>query len=391
MAEKKSEKQKLEQSTQRPWHFARWILSILYSPRRTFQEIVKNPDIKGPLLLLILISSVTAGTLYISGSKLLVVTATPKNDGWTEPKAMPLWNSNGNISFDENDILIGNTSVTSSISNGLTLWMNLTNVGEFNCTAGNFEVLVFHMKWTNPSNATPNSALLSLFSGENNSTFELDIIDLIPNSSDQWINLVIDIGLKNMNFTEINFPEWTNITGLEFLLTWTDSAAKATVKIDALYFGKYVLLAGTRFFEIFVSSFAILTIFDFFLKWLLFSVGLWLIIGLTGQKSSFKNLLYTTGYCLSGLIIYVLIRFFSFLLISPIKSFDTLVTYALLVSIFIFNVWPIVLGAFSLKEIYAFSRQKALLLSISAYLVYFIVAIVFVFGISFDRALFALP
>ena len=388
--EKQEQSQEAKQPQQTRWEFAQWIFGAIYSPRETFHEIIESPDIKGVLLLLILVLSFSVGALYVSGSRFLVVTATPENDDWTDSQSQLLWSSNGNLQFDSNDAVIGNTSVVSPISGGSAIWLNLTSIGEFNCTAGNFEVLGFYIKWTHSSNTTPNTALVSLFSGAN-SRFELNITDFLSTSNNQWDSLMIDVGSKNDKFKETNSPNWGNITSVGFLLTWEDPA-NITLKLDGIYFGKYVFLATTGFFESWISSFSILTVFDFFLKWLLFSAGLWLVLrGYADQKSSFRNLFYISGYCFSGLIIYVLIRFFSFLVIPPTHSFDALASYLLFGTIFVFNLWPIILGTFALKQIHDFSGKRAFLLSVSGYFVYVFVAVMLLFGISLQRVLFALP
>lgn len=374
------------------WLFAKLVFGVLYSPKKAFKAIVKKPDIKGPFLLLMLVSLLGAGTLYVSGSKILIVQPTTEIDSWTEPEALGLWTSNGNRTADSTDTIVGNASIVSSISEGLTIWLNLTNIGQFNCTQGNLSVLTFYIKWVNPRDTPPSTATLAFSSGSSDDKFELDITDLISRSSDRWTYLAIDVDSKNVDFAKINSPDWANITDMEFLLEWTDTAADVEMKIDSVFFGEYILLSGTPgFLEIFVPSFSILTVLDFFLKWVLFSAGLWLVLrSFTDRKSPFRDLFYVTGYCFSGLLVYVLIRLFSFLLISPLSP-GISVVYPLYISLFVFNAWPVALGAFALREMHSFSGRKAALLSISAYFVYFFVTMAFLFGISPERALFTLP
>ena len=378
---------------QRKWLFARRLIETLYSPRRAFKEIVEKPDVKGVLLLLIVVSSFSLGALYVSGSKILIVPL-PETDPWTEPEARPLWSSNDDIAFDEADVIVGNASLVSSILNSSTIWLNLTNIGTFDLTAGDLQALTVAIKRTISEDVNPDMAVLTLFSGYNDSRFELDILNIAPKLNDQWVPLTIDVGPENPDFEEFvgstGSPEWTNITGIGIRLSWVDSI-DITMKLDGVAFGKYVLFGSTQFFQGWFSQLSLYVIFDFFLKWLLFAAGLWLIIGFAKKRSPFKDLFYVAGYCFSCLIIYVLIRLFLFLLIPPFETLDALSSYLLLISMLIFNVWPIVLGAFALAEMHEFSTKKSLYLSVSAYFVYFFVANLLVFGISLHRVLFALP
>lgn len=55
----------------------RQIFKVLYSPVKAFEEIVENPDIKGPFLILALTLLATAGMQYVSASKMFIKTETP--------------------------------------------------------------------------------------------------------------------------------------------------------------------------------------------------------------------------------------------------------------------------------------------------------------------------
>lgn len=55
----------------------RQIFKVLYSPVKAFEEIVENPDIKGPFLIFALTLLATAGMQYVSASKMFLETETP--------------------------------------------------------------------------------------------------------------------------------------------------------------------------------------------------------------------------------------------------------------------------------------------------------------------------
>ena len=108
-----------EQEKKQPWEFVKWIFRVLYSPMKTFEEIVEKPNIKGPVLILLITLPLILGGQYISGTKFFLETPTPENDLWTESVGNStsfLWNSNDNVTLDSYDCIVGNYSVSSSFA-----------------------------------------------------------------------------------------------------------------------------------------------------------------------------------------------------------------------------------------------------------------------------------
>ena len=64
--------------------FAKWIFQVLYSPMKTFEEIVKNPNVKGPILILLITLPLTLSVQYTSGAKFFLEIPAPEYDLWTE-------------------------------------------------------------------------------------------------------------------------------------------------------------------------------------------------------------------------------------------------------------------------------------------------------------------
>ena len=93
------------------------VLKVLYSPVKAFEEIVKKPSVKGPLLVLALTLLATVVLQSVVASKYFRLTATPDNDDWTE--SVSLWNSNGERSVDGTEGVVGNYSVKSSVTNNV--------------------------------------------------------------------------------------------------------------------------------------------------------------------------------------------------------------------------------------------------------------------------------
>jgi len=266
------------------------VLKILYSPLEAFKEIVKKPSVKGPLLILALTLLATAVLQSVVASKYLILTGTPDNDNWTESTS--LWNSNGPLSIDGTERVVGNYSVKSFVANGTYIWMNRTDIGQFDCSGETgYKALSFRIKWIHQNETFPSSnATLRLFSNNENGYFELNLINLI-NSSDTWANVTVKVGSENLNWTSPNSPDWGNITGLEFKLAWLPSdAANLTMKIDDLYFGKYVSWLTAAASGVIIISSLDATI-AFFFNWGIYGVFLLMLVmmfrGTTGSLTKF--------------------------------------------------------------------------------------------------------
>jgi len=376
------------------------VFGVVYSPVKAFEEIVKNPTIKGPLLIFLLILLATAGAQYVSASKFVLETGTPQGDEWTESTS--LWTPDG-VSTDDADKFVGNYSVTSSVTNDTHVWMKLIDIGTFDCLADKgYKGLSFRIKWIHQNNTFPANATLRLFSNDNR-YFELDINDKIANSSNTWGNATVDIGPTNLNWRpSVDSPNWGNITGLELELAWLASdAANLTMKIDDLYFGKHVsYLTLGAFTGWFVDSLTF-TAFRFFLGWSLYAILLLLIIKLSGNKAGPWSVLFIViGYTFSINIVQVLVDAFRFstlpTLVFPLKAWNPIVgeeglaskliddiyqtswyptlAYKLTMPLtFVFIVWAIALSAIAIHFLREFTWKKAAGISIAAYFIYLFV------------------
>jgi len=215
----------------------REVFEVLYSPVKAFKKIVEKPDFKGVLLILVLVIFSIVVVQYVAASKFFLETRAPDDENWTE--SMTFWASNGNLSLDDVDFKVGNYSVKSFASNGTSIWMNITDVGPFDCLEDTgYKELFFWINWTHSNGIFPSSgATLRLFSGSESSYFELDLTSLIA-SSGEWNNATVPLGPESQGWDSTD-SDWKNITGLEFRLAWLAST-NLTMKIDGLYFRKYV-------------------------------------------------------------------------------------------------------------------------------------------------------
>jgi len=376
------------------------VLGVVYSPVKAFKEIVKNPNIKGPLLIFLLFLIASAGYQYVSASKAVFEMGTPELDEWTESTSR--WTPEG-VSIDDGDKVVGNYSIVSYVTNDTRVWMKITGIGSLNCSADKgCSGLSFRIKWIHQSEIFPANATLRLLS-HSNRYFELDIGDKIANSSNAWGNVTVSTGLANSNWRpSVDSPDWGNITGLEFELAWLSfEVADLTLKIDDLYFGKHVIfLATERFTGWFVES-LITTTFSFFLGWSLYAVLLLLIIKLSGSEAGPWSMLFIViGYTFSIRIVHVLVDAFlvSTLpqLVFPLKAWNPIageeelasklvddiyqtswyptLAYSLtLPLVFAFYAWAIALSVIAIHFLREFTWKKAASISITAYVIYIFV------------------
>ena len=213
-------------------------LEVLYSPVKAFKKIVEKPDLKGVALVLVLVISSMIVVEYVAASKFLIETRAPDDESWTESETF--WASDNDLLLDNADFKAGNYSVRSSVSNGTSVSMKITDVGPFDCLEDTgYRNLFFWVKWIHGDGSFPSDeATLLLFSGSPSNYFERDLSGLMPSSSGEWSNVTVPLGPESQGWSAIN-SNWENITGLEFRSAWLTSS-NLTMKIDDLYLQKYV-------------------------------------------------------------------------------------------------------------------------------------------------------
>lgn len=287
----------------------RKVLEVLYSPIKAFEEIIKKPDIKGPLLILVLILLATLGAQYVTASRFFLQVRTPANEEWTEStEFIALWTSNGNISRGE-DRIIGNYSVESSASNITSIWLKIGDIGPFSFSGGTgFEGLSFRVKWIHTNATSPSSdARFQLISGDESSYFQLDLVDSLK-PSNQWANLSVLAGSESPNWTSSGSPDWESITGLALLLQWTaEDFADLNLRIDDLYIYEFVpFTESDSFGNLIVPSLIGETVF-FFINWVVYAGILLLTVKLFQEKSGpWQPFLIIIGYVFIANVVYIL-------------------------------------------------------------------------------------
>jgi hypothetical protein len=357
-----------------------WILQVWYSPIKAFREITQQPDILGPIVILVIASLIGAGFQQIAQSKILVESLIPEGEEWTD--STKFWISNGILSNNTRDWLMGNQSIQSFVKNNTQIWMKL-NLSEadqtINCSKEGITKLYFGLKWNHSGNITPNSTRIQLLSPDETNFFELNLTQNLQESN-VWSNITLNIAEEN-GWLEEGAPTWERITGIKFELNWVVSnRGNLTLLIDDLAFGgkfepltRYTFFLGNFFYEVL----------DFLIRWAIYFAILFIFLKVFafGVEIPSKILFTTVGFTFS---VRILQNTFSILLASTFpkiyygyaltlrnaiyQNWAPLITFqAIWIFRFVISVWIVYLTAIALRNFCDFSWIKALGISAIAY------------------------
>ena len=348
MTAKETEPSKEERTE--PFQFVKWIFRLLYSPMKTFEEIVKKPTVKGPILIILITLPIAFAGQYTSGTKFFLEIPTPEDDLWTEtPTNLTsfTWNSNGNLTFDAGDPVVGNFSVSTLFTNRSLTWVRLTEVGSVNCSKEEHSRLSFKAYLVSSVTASPTGAELQLFSFNNESrVFKMDVRDLLGGSADAWANISVNLGTDS--WTSENSPSWENVTGVGLRLTWADPVS-LILKIDGLFFGKFDSAVSSDSLAVQSTYWLLRSAIDFLLRWLILSAIAFLALrSFSEWKGFWKDLVSTLGYIYSVFIVYQGALTVAFLFLPPIFIPYNL-TYAEYLDIYQSN-WGLPISTLSLIQ-----------------------------------------
>ena len=284
----------------------REVFEVLYSPVKAFKKIIEKPDFKGVLLIIVLVIVSMVVVQYVAASKFFLETRTPDDENWTE--SMTFWASNYNLSLDDVDHKVGNYSVKSFVSNGINTRMKITDIGSFDCLEDTgYKELFFWINWTHSNGTFPNSgATLRLFSVNESRYFELDLSTSISELSGEWGNVTVNIGPQSQSWASSNSPDWKNVTGLEFRLVWP-TPANLTMKIDGLYFRKYVSPLETGTFSGAIIPILMSSAVSFSMNWILWA-GILLMIAkvLREEVGPWTVFFVVIGYVFISTVVYTI-------------------------------------------------------------------------------------
>jgi len=290
----------------------REVFEVLYSPVKAFRKIIEKSDLKGVLLVLLLVIASTVVFQFVYNSKQLYENRAPENDDWTESLTNShSWVSNGLPSLDEADYKMGNSSVTSSAPNATSIWLKITDFDSINCSEEKgYTELFFWIKWTNEAETFPTSGTLKLFSGSEDSYFESDITDLLS-SSGEWTNTTLNVG-SDQDWSSSNSPDWQNITGIEFNLVWLDST-NLTMKVDGLFFRNFVSPIEAIGFSVAMLTLFVSAAFSIAMNWILWAGIVVIVSKLFGEDLGRWNIVFVIiGYAFIVTAVYTLISALAF-------------------------------------------------------------------------------
>jgi len=362
-----------------PLQFVKSVFKVLYSPMKAFEEIGKKPSVKGPILILLITLPLFVSIQYSSTSKFFLEATIPENDLWTEEPHNShsfLWSSGDEILFDNNDYISGNYSVSISAFNSSQIWMYLTEIGSINCSEGEHSRLSLAIKISNEGELM--TAVLQLFSGNSDTNgFDLDILPLMGTVASTWVNITVDLANDNWTKTKAT-SSWTDITGIGLQLTWLD-LGNFTVKVDGLFFGKFVSSLSSYGVDLPLLS-VVRSSINFLLEWLILSgVVLLILRSFSKWTGSFKDLFNYIGHVYSASIVYLsAIALTSFFL--PPLYIPANITFQQYVNIYqaswgapisyltlLYYGWATILCAVSLKKLVEMSWSKAILVGFGAF------------------------
>ncbi len=347
---------------------------------------------------MLVISSMVA-VEYVAASKFFLETRTPADDDWTESLTNQLlWTSNDSPSLDETDYKVGNTlgnhSVKSSVSNDTNIWMKITDIGPLDCSEDTaYKDLFFWINWAHDDGTPPSSAAtLRLFSGSESRYFELDLTNLISPSSGEWNNATVPVGPESQGWNAMD-SDWRNITGLEFKLAWLNST-NLTMKIDGLYFRKYVSPIQTGAFGGAILPISMSAAVAFSMNWILWA-GILLMIGKVFREElgPWTTFFVIIGHVFSVTIVYALagaavlstlpalnlplevdnINAFIHEMWSPYTAYQAWLNFLP----FVPEVWTAVLCAIAIRLLRGITWGRAASISAVAFIVRFILRIFF--------------
>jgi hypothetical protein len=146
------------------------------------------------------------------------------------------------------------------------------------------------------------------------------ITGVLPESDNAWVNLTVRTGYEE-NWDPVNLPRWMNITGLEFLLSWSDAdSGNLNMTLDDVYFFKYVSFVDTEYVGTLVFFSLIDATRDFFVNWVAYAAVLLVTLRLFQEQTGpWKPFFTVVGYVFSVSVIYVLVNAILFAVLPELK------------------------------------------------------------------------
>jgi len=369
------------------------ILKVLYAPQKAFKEIIQNPKIFGPIVVMMLFIVAYIGANYIILTKTYAEQTLPtstQKDIWTENANY--WSVVGGSSKENSldyvtgDIhgLYGNKSIEFSVKNSTAIAMQLENIGSINCSnSDGYTKLYFRVKWISPENK-PENAAIYLYSGDSSKYFYHGLAEEISNYTvNIWNNLTVS--LADERWSSNGTANWENITGLKIELLWTEKS-NITVLVDGLFFGG--VFKPTENMIAAVSQFAIIGFMQFVFRWVLLAGIIYVMTRAFRANTVWRMIIILIGFTLITMFIQTVINAVAFSTLPNLKysfeylggvagereaAYQKIVEEAWLVNqIYSYVqaaviVWTVALCALAVRSVAEFPLSKSLLVAVVAY------------------------
>lgn len=379
------------------------VLEVIYAPHKAFKKLGDKPNYIGPAIIIAVLVVANLGFAYMALSKTYLETSAPNGqnqDEWTQNSTMWTTSPNALVSVSNDSITgayYGNESIAFSANDTMSVWMQLDSIGPVNCSSqGGFNQLSFRLKQSSPDEK-PQSVSLYLNS-TNAESFYYDLTNEYSNSSvGTWYNVTEPL-VSGWTASNLN-ADWSDITGLRLEFSWTGNSS-ISLLVDGLFFHgiyqSWLDQVGTGY----MLSFALTSVMQFVITWVIFS-GLLFLIGRTlGGKVVWRLILVAVGLILITLVVQALINVLSystlpqlnypFSLVGGVQGegtqayntiLDQTANVRLVTSIaqVVIWGWTIALGAILLRFTAELAWLKSILAAVAAYIVTLLVSS-FLFG-----------
>jgi hypothetical protein len=377
------------------------ILEVLYAPHKAFKKLGEKPNYVGPVIIIAVLVVANLSFAYMALSKTYLETSVPNGqnkDEWTQNSTQ--WTSNALVSLSNDSITgayYGNASIAFSAVDTTSVWMQLGNIGSVNCSSqGGFNQLSFRLKQS--TQEKPQNVSLYLNTTNTANYFYHDLTLEYSNSSvDTWYNATVPL-VSGWTVSNSN-ANWSDISGLRLEFSWNGNS-NASLLVDGLFFHgiyqSWLDQVGTGY----MLSFALTSVMQFVITWVIFS-GLLFLIGRTfGGKVVWRLILVAVGLILITLVVQALINVASYATLSQLNYpfalvggvqgegteaynmiLDQTANVRMITSIaqFVIWAWTIALGAVLLRFTAELAWLRSILAAVAAYIVTLLVSS-FLFG-----------
>ncbi|MCL2642559.1 MAG: hypothetical protein FWD52_03470 [Candidatus Bathyarchaeota archaeon] len=238
------------------------VFGVIYAPHKTFKRIAANPKYLAIAIIVILFISLQTTYYYSYYSKVHYEQTVPPLDqlsAFTAPAitdtvldslfpplvAKPWTTPQGaSITINDDDYIeqnfYGNNSLQFILYNGNSLSATLEQFGyTANCDPEGFTSLNLSLKPGSPDAALPTAGTLTLYTANGTSNyFTRDITSMLTNNYNEWNNLTIPVGTPEWQTT--GTPNWSEITGLQLTLTYSEPS-HIHILLQGIFFrGQYL-------------------------------------------------------------------------------------------------------------------------------------------------------